>query len=278
MPPGELPLNAPHPYFDSARPLLFAHRGGAGLWPENTLVAFEGALALGYRHIETDIHETRDGELVVFHDERVDRTTDGVGRVDAHTLAELKRLDAGYRFSLDGKRFPQRGRGSSIPTLQEALDLDPGLRLNLEIKPHSDAVAEHLFRFLEDRALSPRVLVASADQATGDAFRRLARGRYATSPGAGGIVRFWLAARSRTHRLMRFDFDALQVPVRQNGLEVVTPGFVEAAHAHGIQVHVWTIDDAYEMRRLLALGVDGLMTDRPDVLARVVRPPNAPKP
>jgi glycerophosphoryl diester phosphodiesterase len=268
-------MSALHPYLESRRPLLFAHRGGAGLWPENTLVAFEGALALGYQYVETDVHETRDGELVLFHDERVDRTTDGVGRVDAHSLAELKRLDAGYRFSLDGKRFPQRGRGVRIPTLGEALALDPELRLNLEIKPRSDAVAEHVFRYLEQRDLSRRVLGASADQATGDAFRRLALGRYATSPGASGIVGFWLAAKSGAHRFMRFGYDALQVPVRQQGLEVVTPRFVEAAHAHGMQVHVWTVDDEYEMRRLIALGVDGLMTDRPDVLARVVRPPRA---
>ncbi len=268
-------MTAPHPYLDSSRPLLFAHRGGAGLWPENTLVAFEGALALGYGYIETDVRQTRDGELVLFHDERVDRTTDGVGRVDAHSLAELSRLDAGYHFTLDGERFPQRGRGVRIPTLQEALDLDPELRLNLEIKPRSDAVAEQVYRFLEQRDLRSRVLVASADQATGDTFRRLSRGRYATSPGAGGVLRFWLAAKSGTHRFMRFGVDALQVPARQQGLEVVTPRFIDAAHAHGIQVHVWTVDDEYEMRRLLALGVDGLMTDRPDVLARVVRPPRS---
>jgi len=241
------------------------------------MVAFEGARALGYRYIETDVHETRDGELVLFHDDRVDRTTDGVGRVDAHSLAELKRLDAGYRFTLDGERFPQRGRGVRIPTLAEALELDPELRFNLEIKPHSDEVAAHVYHFLEARDSSARVLGASADQATGDAFRRLARGRYATSPGIAGGVRFFLAMRSGAHRFMRFDFDALQVPVRHKGLEVVTPRFVQTAHAHGVQVHVWTVDDAYEMRRLLALGVDGLMTDRPDVLAQVVRPPNAPR-
>ena len=153
-------MSALHPYLDSARPLLFAHRGGAKLWPENTLFAFEGARALGYRYIETDVHETRDGELVLCHDDRVDRTTDGIGRVDAHSLAELKRLDAGYHFTLDGERFPQRGRGIRIPTLEEALKLDPELRWNVEVKPHSVGVATHLYRFLEDRDLSARVLGA----------------------------------------------------------------------------------------------------------------------
>src|SRR5690606_27032783 len=120
-------------------PIAFAHRGGAALWPENTLAAFEGALSLGYRYIETDVHITKDGRIVCFHDETLDRTTDGRGPLAALTLDQLRELDAGYRLtSHDGRdgEHPFRGKGLTVPTLEEALALDPDLRLNLEIKPH----------------------------------------------------------------------------------------------------------------------------------------------
>jgi len=258
------------PFLEGEHPIAFAHRGGAKLWPENTLTAFRGALELGIRYIETDVHRTRDGQLVCFHDRALERTTDGHGPVALHTLAELRRLDAGGRFTRDGRTFPHRGAGVGIPTLEEALALDPGLRFNVEIKPEGPEVVELLWAFVERHRLQDRVLVGAAKDRQGLAFRRLARGAVPTSPGARGILRFWLGARTGLHRLLRFDVDALQVPTKHHGLTVVDAAFVRAAHKHGLHVHVWTVDDPGEMRRLLQLGVDGLMSDRPDLLLDVL--------
>lgn len=254
-------------YFDAPRPIAFAHRGGAKLWPENTLTAFEGAIELGYRYIETDAHLTRDGVLVLFHDATLDRTTDGHGPIAARTLAELQRLDAGHRFSPDGRAFPWRGRGVRIPTLDEALALHPDLRLNIEMKARTPPMMEAMWRFIESRGCHDRLLVAAEHTPTGRAFRRLSRGRVATSAGAREVLTFWLAARGRVPRLPRIDYDALQVPEHHHGLRVVDAGLVRAAHRRGLHVHVWTVDDPEAMTRLQALGVDGIMTDRPDRLA-----------
>jgi glycerophosphoryl diester phosphodiesterase len=251
-------------------PIAFAHRGGATLWPENTFTSFEGALALGYRHIETDLHLTRDGVLVCQHDERLDRTSDSFDQVADLTLEELRAVDAGYRFSPDGgETFPFRGKGVTIPTLEEALALHPDLNLNVEIKPKDPAVVHALWHFIEQHGVHDRLLVAAAEDSVGDLFRKVSRGRLPTSPGARGVLRFWLGVRSGAHRFMRFPFDALQVPVTHGPLPVVDRPFIEAAHWHGIHVHVWTIDDPAEMHRLYDLGADAVMTDRPDLLAEV---------
>jgi glycerophosphoryl diester phosphodiesterase len=256
------------PYLCVPRPFGFAHRGGAALFPENTLEAIRGTLALGFRHVETDVHLTRDGVPVLFHDTTVDRTTNGAGRVGSYTLAELRRLDAGYRFRAEDGTTPFRGRGVRVPTLEEALAVDPSLFLNLEMK---HPMARELFTFIEEHGVHDRVLVAAAEQAWGDAFRAIARGRVATSPGYTGVLRFWLGVRSGLHRAMALDFDALQVPARHGALTVVDRAFVDAAHEHGVQVHVWTIDDPREMERLFSLGVDAVMSDRPDRLAGVLQ-------
>lgn len=254
-------------------PIAFAHRGGAALWPENTCVAFEGALELGYRYIETDLHITRDGHIVCFHDETLERTTDGCGPLAALTLEQLRKLDAGYRFTPDGGRtYPYRGQGIRVPTLEEALALHPELRLNLEIKPRHAFMEEALWKEIERLDAHERVLVAAAHDACVHRFRALRpSASLPTSPGVRGVLRFWLGVRTGLHRFDRYPFQALQVPLTHWGLTVVDRAFVEAAHAHGLRVHVWTIDEPKEMERLLDLGVDGVMTDRPDLLKEVMQ-------
>ena len=257
------------PYLDRS-PVAFAHRGGAALWPENTLAAFRGAVELGFRYIETDLHQTRDGAIVCFHDETLMRTTDGVGRVKDLTLAELSRLDAGHRFTRDGVTFPFRGQGLSVPTLEEALALHPELKLNVEIKQREPAMEAALWEAIDRLGARERLLVAAEHDPLVHRFVALRPDDWMpTSPGSRGVLRFWLGVRTGAHRLDRYPFDALQVPVSFRGLTVVDRRFVEAAHAHGLHVHVWTIDDPAEMHRLLDLGVDGVMTDRPDRLAAV---------
>lgn len=247
-------------------PLLFAHRGGAKLWPENTLSAFQGALDLGVRYLEADLHATRDGVLVVNHDDHVNRTTNGAGAVRDHTLSELRRLDAGYWFSEDGRTYPYRGKGVTIPTLEEVTLLEPSACINLEIKQRSPDIVEALWRFIDERGLADRFLVAASHDALVRRFRRVCRGRVATSAGTWEAQLFWGAARTGLQRFLRPKFDALQVPETSGPLTVVDARLVRAAHQVGLQVHVWTIDELTVMQRLLALGVDGLMSDRPDLL------------
>lgn len=252
-------------------PTTFAHRGGAALWPENTLVAFERSMALGIDVVETDVHLTRDGELVLCHDPTVDRTTDGRGAIAQLALADLRRLDAGWRFTRDGVTFPFRGRGLRIPTLDEALALDPQVRFNLDVKPNDPAVIGRLVDAIELGGYGDRLIVASHSQAVIERFRSGCRGRVATAAGPGEVATFLAATQLGLTQRLRPAFDALQVPLRRALLRVVDGPFVDAAHALGLVVHVFTIDAPSPMRELLHLGVDGLMTNRPDRLTAVVR-------
>ncbi|WP_181197102.1 glycerophosphodiester phosphodiesterase [Enhygromyxa salina] len=259
------------PYFQSEGIACFAHRGGAACWPENTLEAFRGGLAAGCPWIETDVHMTRDGHIVCHHDHDLRRTSDAAGKIWDHSLSELRRVDAGYRFTPDGHSYPFRGRGLTIPTLEEVAALDPAARINLEIKQANPPMIRALWQQIEALGLHDRVLVASADASLVRAFRALARGAVASSAGRAEIFAFWLAARAGLSSRLPIDYEALQVPTGFRGLEVVTAPFVEAAHRRGLQVHVWTIDDVEVMRRLIELGVDGIMTDQPRRLAKLVR-------
>ncbi len=263
-------LPVPRPYFQTHGVACFAHRGGAALWPENTLEAFRGGLAAGCRWIETDIHMTRDGQIVTFHDHDLRRTTNGRGKISDLTLAELRRLDAGYNFTPDGRSFPFRGKGITIPTLAEVLELDPQGRVNLEIKQARPSLAAALWRFIEDHGVHDRLLIAGEDADVIREFRNLARGTVASSAGTREVFGFWLAARMGLSDRVPVEYDAFQVPIRYRGLDVVTPSFVDAAHRRGLQVHVWTIDSVEEMRWLLDVGVDGIMTDYPSRLVEVV--------
>ena len=260
------------PYLAGPRPLAFAHRGGAALWPENTLVAFEGAIRLGLRHLETDLQITRDGALVTLHDPTVDRTTDGRGPAAALTLAELQRLDAGHRFTPDGgATFPYRGQGIRVPALDEVLALHPDVCVNLEIKSPDPAAARVVWGFIHHHRVHDRVLVASEHAPVVREFRAQSRGRVATSAGAAEVLRFWLAARLGRGPRSRPDYDALQIPPTHGPLTVIHPRLVDAARRHDLHVHAWTIDDPAEMRRLIDLGVDGLVSDRPDRLVDLLR-------
>ncbi len=263
------------PYLDHDRPLFFAHRGGALLAPENTLVAFEQGLAFGADALELDIQTTYEGEIVVIHDPTVDRTTNGSGPVAAYTLEKLRALDAGYRFSPDGgQTYPYRGQGITIPTLREVLERFPTARINIDLKESTPARERRLWELIQEYEAYDRVLVASGDlHLPITRFRQLAAGRVATSASAQEIRTFVLAAAGRATRWLRPAYDALQVPETHKGIRIVSRTLIEAAHRTGLAVHVWTVDRREDMERLLALGVDGLMTDRPDILAQVLAQP-----
>ncbi len=258
------------PFLNGERPIAFAHRGGSALAPENTLQAFRQALALGIRFIETDLHMTRDGVIVVSHDERLERCTDGHGRIAEHRLAELRSFDAGYRFSPDGRSFPARGKGDCIPTLEEVVELSPELHLNVEVKQRWPSMLRPLWDFIRTRGLEERFLVAAAQDPLVREFRGVSGGRVATSAGRSEVLAFWAAARAGLDRVLPVGYDALQVPVKAGILTVIEEGLLRAAHRRGLHVHAWTIDEQVEMDRLLDLGVDGIMSDRPDRLMRAI--------
>jgi glycerophosphoryl diester phosphodiesterase len=256
-------MASPRPYL-AHTPIALAHRGGALFAPnvglENTLTAFGHAVALGYTHLETDVHLTRDGRLVAFHDSRLDRVSDLAGRIRDLPWDQVRsaRLGPG----------PEHDR---VPLLVEVLEAFPGICLNIDLK--APGTARPLWDLVEQHGLHDRVCVGSFQPQHLSQFRRLARGSVVTAAGVPGtaLLRFspdWLTA------LLHTPAEVLQVPASlplgSRRLQLVTERFVASAHRHGKQVHVWTIDDEDEMRRLLDLGVDGLVTDRIEVLKDVL--------
>jgi glycerophosphoryl diester phosphodiesterase len=256
------------------RPANIAHRGGAKIAPENTLEGFREGLGAGADVLELDVHLTADGHLVVIHDDTVDDTTDGSGPVREMTLAEVKRLDAGYDFPPDGgDEHPYRGKGVRVPTLEEVYGEFPDVPMNVEIKGKRPGVEEALWRAIEEAGAEGRTLVVSARTGPIVRFREVSGGRVATASSTKEMLSFDLLSRLGLARLLRPSYAALQGPEYYPGrlrIHMVTPGFVRAAHELGLRVDVWTIDREADMRRLLGYGVDGIMTDRPDVLARLL--------
>jgi len=238
------------PFLDHPGPLAFAHRGGAGAWPENTMAAFENAVGLGYRYLETDVHVTADGKLVAFHDDVLDRVTDRRGRI-----ADLPWSEVGAA----------RVDGHAIPLLADILDAWPGVRVNIDAK-HDAAVAP-LVEVIGRHTAHDRVCVAAFSDRRLARFRRLTDGGVCTAAGPAGIARLRLASFGPPGRRPA---GCAQVPVHFGRVRIVDPSFVRACHRRGLQVHVWTIDEAAEMERLLDLGVDGIMTDHPAVLKEVL--------
>jgi glycerophosphoryl diester phosphodiesterase len=257
-------------------PVNVAHRGASTLAPENTIEAFRLAVEAGAGGLELDVHMTRDGHIVVIHDATVDRTTNGSGAVSEMTLDELRRFDAGHNFSPDGgSTRPYRGRGVWVPTLGEVLEEFPGITVNIEIKAGTPGIEETVLGILRDANALGRALVVSTPHAIVKRFRKISSGHISTGASRWEIGVFYILSRLRLERLVRPAYDALQVPLLHRGILVVTPRFIRAAQARGVRVDVWTINQAEEMRRLLDLGIDVIMTDRPGTLAEVLinRPP-----
>lgn len=252
-----------HPFFAGRRPRLFAHRGASGDAPENTLIAFVLGLAQGAHYLETDARLTRDGVAVLIHDADVDRTTDGSGPVAKLAAAELARLDAGFRFQREGQPgFPYRGRGLRVPTLEELLGAQPEARVNLEVKGSDPAAADAIVAVLRSAAATSRVLLAAAEEPV---FARLVELDSGAALGSSVRDVVELIRASVEGRLGSFEprGHALQIPPFFMGRPLATPQLVAAAHRVGLEVHVWTVDEPAEAARLLAMGVDGCMTDFP---------------
>ena len=263
----------PHPFFAASDDVLvIAHQGGEGLRPSNTMTAFANAVALGVDVLETDVHATADGELVLMHDDTVDRTTDGSGTLREMTLAEVQALDAGYYWTDDdGQSYPYRGQGLRVPTLRELLTAFPQMRFNVEIKEQEPPVAEPLCDLIRELGMAEQMLVASFNEAAIVAFRQ-ACPEVATSMVQAEIIPFFALSKLWLGATYQPQVEAIQVPEFRGGivpwgdLRVVNGRFVRDAQHHNIEFHVWTVNETDDMQRMLDWGVDGIITDRPDRL------------
>ena len=241
------------PFLDHPVPFAFAHRGGGEAAAENTMEAFEHAVGLGYVFLETDVHATRDGHLVAFHDDTLDRLAGRPERVEQLSADEVR-----------GLRIAGRYR---VPFLDELLAAWPEARINID--PKSDRAAELLPDALDRTKSIDRVNVGSFSGRRLVRLRKRMGPRLCTSMGPWDVGRLWAAAKGLP--VGSFAAGCAQVSTTHHGLTIVDPAFVAAAHRRRLQVHVWTINDADEMTRLLDLGVDALMSDRPSLLKRVLQ-------
>ncbi len=264
-----------HPYFTETLgpgPHVLAHQGGDHLWPGNTMLAFENARALGVDVLELDVHLSADAEVVVIHDATVDRTSDGSGPVSGFTLAELRSLDFGHRWRPRGGSeidFPYRGQGLVIPTLREVLEAFPDTAVNVELKADDTRLVAITCDLIRELGRERSVLVASfVDRNLRDFRQRCPE--VATSAGTIEATAFVIMNTLYLGHLYTPRAEAFQVPLRRSGVEVVTPRALDVARERNVRFDVWTINDEVEMRRLVDMGVAGLITDRPDLALQVL--------
>jgi glycerophosphoryl diester phosphodiesterase len=258
-----------HPFATRER-LVFAHRGGAKLAPENTMAAFTNGVALGSDGIECDVHLSRDGIPVVIHDKTLDRTTDATGPVAARTAAELARVDAGYRFTDLAGALSFRGRGIGVPTLEELLKTFGSSRVIIEMKTGEPRLAQAVAAIVEDSNAVDRVCVGSFYRTGLDVIRAVAP---AIATSASETEARWTLYRSwlRWPLAARRPYCAFQVPERAGRLRVISPSFIRQVHRDCARVDVWVVDDPEDMRRMFAWGIDGVITDRPDIAVPITR-------
>lgn len=266
--PGPAP--ASHAWLDAraeARAERIAHGAGLGRAPANTLEALAQAVADGADVLEVDTQMTADGVLVLMHDDTVDRTTNGSGRVDELTLEQISALDAAFGY--DGEEADRfAGQGVRAPTLAEALAAHPEMRWIAEIKPDTAEAAQAMCADIREAGMTERVMVGSFHDSAMAHFRE-ACPEVATGMASNEALSFYIAARLGLAKWHPTRAHAMQIPPRASGLDVAHPRLIAAAHARGLAVQVWTINDPDDMAALLDLGVDGIITDRIDVMAGV---------
>ncbi|MFP7299199.1 glycerophosphodiester phosphodiesterase [Neobacillus niacini] len=262
-------------FFNHERPLVIAHQGGELLAPSNTMTAFMNAAEMGVDVLETDIHITKDGHLVTIHDRSVDRTTNGKGNVADLTLAEIQELDAGYYFKdLDGNHS-FRGKGAYIPTVEEMFQTFPNIKIEIEIKDDNpperiEEIASKLWDLIEEYQMEERILIGSFDQDILKTFDKYAKGRVAVSAGRQEVKNFVITHKFFLRNLYVPKVDAFQIPMEDSGFDLTDQKLIDGAHRLGMEIHYWTIDDPDVMEKLLDAGADGILTNRPDLLLKLV--------
>lgn len=261
-----------HPWFRADDPdvLVIAHQGGERVWPSNTLFAYQHAVDIGADVLEMDMHMTADGVLVLMHDDTVDRTTDGSGAIRDMTWDEIATLDAGHYWTDDdGATYPYRGQGIGVPRLDEVFEAFPDTRMVIEIKEDDETIADPFCDLIRESDMEDKVMVGTFHSQPMRAFRK-ACPEVATSATQNEGVTFLVLETLFLGPAYSPQIYALQVPEYFSGLHVVTARFVRASHHRGMDVHVWTVNEVADMERLIALGVDGIITDRPDRLIELL--------
>lgn len=256
---------------EMSRPLVIAHRGGAGISPENTIFAFKRAVDLGVDVLELDLRATADGELVVIHDSKVDRTTDGQGLVAGMTFEEIRKLDAGFRWTKDGgKTFPFRGQDIKIPTLREVFEAFPDITINIEPKYDTPSPVAPLCSLIKEFNRADKVIVGSFRNEVLEDFRQNCPG-VATSASPSEASFFLAKYKIGLSESYSPQMQLLQVPQRIGSLQIVTEEYIKAAKERNLDVHVWTINEIEDMKRLIEIKADGIMTDYPDRLLELLK-------
>lgn len=259
-----------HPFHQKQGVEVIAHRGGWRLWPENTLYAFQRSVDLGVDMLEMDVQLSKDGHLVVFHDNRVNRTTNDTGYVHTFTLAELKALDAGYKWSSDKKKtFPFRGKGIVVPTLKEVFEAFPQMRMVIEIKERKADLVAPLGNLIRQYDMQDKVLIASFDAGVLKRFRAQFP-EVATSPGLSEGFIFYMLCRLSLSAVYHPNAEVLQIPYKFGPFDTKHPWFIEGAKQNNIQIQFWTVDAEEDLALLIERGVDGIITRRPDRLLKLL--------
>ncbi len=267
-----LPKAAPHPALENNSWQVIAHQGGNHLWPDNTLFAFREAVAAGVDVLEMDVHASSDGELVLIHDDTVDRTTDGSGVVWEMTLEQLQSLDAAYRWPhhRETDAFPYRGQGIQIPTLESVLREFPDVPMVIEIKQSEPPIVDTFGELLQRYDREQNTVVASFSPEVMQEFRKKFPD-FATSGVEPEIRTFFALKTAFAGWIYPPPMNVFAVPERFGNLRVITPRFVRAAKRRGITVQVWTVNEREQMNRMLDAGVDGIITDEPIMLIDVLQ-------
>ncbi len=248
-----------------------AHRGDANQAPENTVEAMRGALETGVDTLETDVRLTKDGHLILFHDDDLKRTTGVEGTVRELTLDELRQIDLGHTFSPDGTHFPCRGKGLRVVTIQEAFERFPDTRFNIDIKDDDKAAPAVLAEAIKEYEHQNSIVIASFIPSTLERFREIMPS-VPTSAHPSEVRRFLIATRLRAVGIVcrGISYRVLQVPVKYGSVQVVSLRFVEEAHKRNLAIHVWTINDSETMEWLIDLGLDGIFTDEAALMRQVL--------
>lgn len=250
-------------------PTNTAHRGASGEYPENTKLAFEKALEKGADVLELDVWLTKDDEVVVIHDESVDRTTDGKGKVRDFTLQELQDLDAAYNFKPE-ENYPFRGKNIKTPSLKEVLTKYEEEPVVIDVKKSGELIAAQLAEIIIETNSVERILISSTYSKTIQKLRSLLPG-VSSAASENEILQFYLLSKLGIAGFLEFDFDAFFVPTHYKETPILTKPFITAAQARGIPIHVWTINEREKMIDLLDMGVQGILTDYPSILEEVIQ-------
>lgn len=255
--------------------LVIAHRGGKGLAPEGTMAAFDNAASLEVDVFEYDTHMTSDGHLVVIHDDTVDRTTNGSGKVNEMSLEDVQLLDAGYNFVDDAGEYSSRDKGVYIPTVEEMFQKYPNMRHLIELKDTNapelyDDVIEELWRLIQEYNMEDNVMVGSFTHSINERFEEVSWGEIPIGAGEDAVRDFATKHVAYLNGLASSSVDSLQLPTESDGYDLTTNNLIQSAKARGMSVYYWTINDKETMRELVEKNVDGIMTDYPNLLIEVL--------